>query len=73
MPIILATWQAEDYGSRPALANSLQDSHLQNNQSKIIWRCGSSSRAPALQVQSTKVNPNPIKKKKKTLQMSRKN
>jgi hypothetical protein len=39
--------------------------HLQNNQNKIYWRCGSISRAPALQVQSlenfllpAKGNPN---------------
>jgi hypothetical protein len=30
---ILATW--EDPGLRPALANSLRDPHLQNNQSKM--------------------------------------
>jgi hypothetical protein len=30
----------------------LETPHLQNNQSKMDWRCGSSSRVPALQVWS---------------------
>jgi hypothetical protein len=34
-------------------------SHLQNNQSKVDWRCSSSGRAPAGS------NPSPTKKKKK--------
>jgi hypothetical protein len=42
----------EDGGTRPGQANSLKDSHLQNNQSKMDWRCCSSSRAPTLQAQS---------------------
>jgi hypothetical protein len=42
----------EDYGSRPAPANNLQDPYFQNNQSKMDWRCGSRGRAPALQTQS---------------------
>jgi hypothetical protein len=31
--------------------------HLQNNQSKMDWRCGSRSRVPVLQAQSTEFKP----------------
>jgi hypothetical protein len=52
--VILATWQAQIqritiWGQRGKLFG---DSHLQNNQSKMGWRCGSSSRAPALRAWS---------------------
>jgi hypothetical protein len=50
-PSYLEGWHWEDRGLRPAQANSLRP-HLQNNQSKMDWRCGSSSRVPALQVRS---------------------
>jgi hypothetical protein len=46
-PIILATLEAEVGRiecSRPTQENS-QEIHLQNNQSKMDWKCGSSSRA----------------------------
>jgi hypothetical protein len=43
----------------------LKDTHLQNNQSKIDWRCGSTGRAPALQVQSPELKPQSNQKKKK--------
>jgi hypothetical protein len=42
----------EDRGSKPAWANSPQEPISKNNQSKMDWICGSSSTAPALQVQS---------------------
>jgi hypothetical protein len=32
-------------------------SHLQNNQSKMDWRCGSRGRVPALQVPSPEFKP----------------
>jgi hypothetical protein len=48
-PSFLAGWGLEDCGLRPVWANSLWDSHHQNNQSKMDWRCGSRGRAPALQ------------------------
>jgi hypothetical protein len=38
--------------------------HDQNNQIKIDWRCGSSSRVPALQVQRPEFKSHPTKKKK---------
>jgi hypothetical protein len=41
--------------------------HLQNSPSKIDWTCGSSSGAPALQVQSSEFKPSPIFKKMKEL------
>jgi hypothetical protein len=47
-------WDQEDGGSRPSQANSSWDPpHLQNNQNKIDWMCGS--------------NPSPIKQKEKTV------
>jgi hypothetical protein len=39
--------------------------HLQNNQRKMDWRCGSSNRIPALHVQSTEFKPQSHQKKKK--------
>jgi hypothetical protein len=33
----LVSWDWEDRASRPAQANSSQDPHLQNNQSKMDW------------------------------------
>jgi hypothetical protein len=50
---------------RPAWANSSRDPHLQINQSKIHWKCGSSSRMLALQVQRVEFNPRPNKKGKR--------
>jgi hypothetical protein len=50
----LGDWDQEDHGSRPAQANNSLDPHLQNNQSKMDWRCGSSSSMPALQAWSPK-------------------
>jgi hypothetical protein len=53
-PVILTGWEAEtkNHGLRPAQADSSQDSISKINQSKMGWRCGSSSRAPALQAQN---------------------
>jgi hypothetical protein len=51
IPIILVTWEAEtqkDGSLRPDQANSSKDSHLQKeNQSKMVWRCGSSPKFKA--------------------------
>jgi hypothetical protein len=44
-PSYLGGWDQKDHCSRAAQANSWRDPHLQNNQSKMDWRCGSSSRA----------------------------
>jgi hypothetical protein len=54
---------------RQSRANSLEEPHLQNNQSKIDWRCDSRGRVPALQGQNPKFKPQVhLKKKiKKTL------
>jgi hypothetical protein len=52
-PVILATWEAENgRGSwfKASLGKQFARPHLQNNQSKMDWRCGSSGKAPALQV-----------------------
>jgi hypothetical protein len=48
-PSYLGGWDWEDRDSR---TNSLWDPNLQNNQSKVEWRQGSSSRVPVLQVQT---------------------
>jgi hypothetical protein len=56
MLVILATQEAE---IRRVVVQCQPEPHLQNNQSKIDWRCDSSSRAPALQTQSS--NPSPTK------------
>jgi hypothetical protein len=48
MPVILATWEAE-IRRITVLENPYL---LQNKQRKTDWRCGSSSRATVLQVQS---------------------
>jgi hypothetical protein len=47
---ILATWEAEigRITVRGQPRQIVQEAHLQNNQSKMDWRRGSSSRAPAL-------------------------
>jgi hypothetical protein len=44
-------------------ANSSQEPHLQNNQSKIDWRCGSSGRV----VQNPEFKPSSHPKNKKAL------
>jgi hypothetical protein len=51
MPVILATWKAEIRISvkKPAQTINVQDPHLQNNQSKMGWRCDLRGRMPALQ------------------------
>jgi hypothetical protein len=47
---------------RFAQANSSLDPHLQNKQSKMDWRSGSSGRGPALQVQSPEFKPQSYQK-----------
>jgi hypothetical protein len=64
MPAILATW--EDEIRRIVVQGQLGQivhetpPHLQNNQSKMDWRCGSSSRVPALPAQSPEVKPSSV-------------
>jgi hypothetical protein len=48
----LGGWDQKDCGLRPASTNSLWEPHLQNKQSKMDWRCGSSGKSPTLQVQT---------------------
>jgi hypothetical protein len=57
----------EDPGSRPAHANSSWDLHLQNNQRKIDWKCGSSCRTTALQAWSPEFKSLSHQKKKEKL------
>jgi hypothetical protein len=63
IPVIPATWEAESRRIMFGGHNSSQDSYLQNNQSKMDWRCGSSSRKPTLQAQRPSSNSCPPKKK----------
>jgi hypothetical protein len=54
-PVLLATWETESgrtvaWGQPGQIVH--ETPHLQNNQNKMDWRYGSSSRKPALQVQS---------------------
>jgi hypothetical protein len=64
MPVTLATWEAEIrkivvsgqprqiVRETPILKKKKRERerlHLQNYQSKMAWRCGTSSKAPALQ------------------------
>jgi hypothetical protein len=48
----LGSWDWENSSLRPAWANKSWDPHLQNNHSKMDWRCGSSGTAPALSLWS---------------------
>jgi hypothetical protein len=64
-PTYLGGRDQENQGSRPEEANSSQDPHLQNNQSKMNRRCGSSGKAPALQVQNPKFKPQYTKQTRK--------
>jgi hypothetical protein len=53
-PSYLGSWDQEDRGSRPEPEMfSSHNLYLQNNQSKMAWKCGSSCRVPALQVWSS--------------------
>jgi hypothetical protein len=59
---ILVAWETEIWmitvqGQPQKIVCEMPPTHLQNNQTKTDWRCGSSSRAPALQVQSLEFKP----------------
>jgi hypothetical protein len=57
MTVILASWEAET-GKITVQGQSGQivlETSPPNNHSKMDWRCGSSSRVPALQVQKPKL------------------
>jgi hypothetical protein len=58
----LGDWKWESQGLRPPHENSSWDLGLQNNQSKMDWRCGSNSSVPALQAWSPEFNPRTIDK-----------
>jgi hypothetical protein len=64
-PSYLRGWNWKDQGSRSAW-EKLEKPHLQNNQSKMNWKCGlSSSRVSAFQVWSPRFKPQFYQKKKK--------
>jgi hypothetical protein len=56
----------EDCSVRSAWANSSRDPHLQNNQSKIDWRCGSSGECLLYKCQALSAKTSPTKRKKRT-------
>jgi hypothetical protein len=62
VPVILATWEAEIrrilVQGQPGQLGFVRP-YLQNNYSKIGWRCGSSYRVPALQVWRSEFNSSP--------------
>jgi hypothetical protein len=64
-PVLLATWGAEI--AKTAVQGQpgqiVHKPHLQNNQSKMDWRCGSRTKTPALQVQSSELKPQSNQKK----------
>jgi hypothetical protein len=59
----LGDWDQEDHILNPAQTNSSQNPILQNNQNKMGWRCGSSSRVSAFKCEALNLNPSPIKRK----------
>jgi hypothetical protein len=62
--LTLATWEAEIRKKRPAWGNSSPE--LQNNQNKMDWRCGSSSRVRAFyKCKALSSNPSPTKRKER--------
>jgi hypothetical protein len=63
-PSLLRGWDQEivDWGQP---RKWFERSHLQNNQSKMGWRCGSIHRATALQAWSSDFKPQSHQKKKK--------
>jgi hypothetical protein len=65
MPVILAIWEDKirRIRLRPARANSLRDPLLQNNDSKMDSKCGSSGKVLALQVRSSECKPQNHKNK----------
>jgi hypothetical protein len=56
-PSYLEGWDWEDRSSEARMGKQSAKSPLQNNQSKMNWRCGWNSRAPALQAQSPEFKP----------------
>jgi hypothetical protein len=59
LKLVLASWDTEIRRIKVGGQSGqiVLDPHLQNNQSKMDWRCGSSGRTPALQAQGSKFKP----------------
>jgi hypothetical protein len=55
----------EDCGSKTAQENSLWEPHLQNNQSKMDWGCGSRAEHLLYKCKGLSSNPSPAKSKTK--------
>jgi hypothetical protein len=69
-PIILVTWEAEIWRikiwgqPRQIVWEIFPTLHFQNNLNKMDWRCGSSGRAPTLQVWDPEFKPQSNQKNK---------
>jgi hypothetical protein len=67
-PVILATCKGEIGRIAKGQPEQIVHlTHLQNNHSKTDWRCGSSSRMPAVQIRSPEFKKSPINKKRELL------
>jgi hypothetical protein len=66
-PSYLGGWDQEDWSSRPTQQIVFKTHHLKNNQTKMDWRCGLSSRVPGLQVPVPDFKPQSHQKKKKKI------
>jgi hypothetical protein len=66
-PSYLEDWGWECLSSRPAQANSFWDLISKTTRTKMDWRCGTSGRAPALQMGSPefKLQSHQTKRKRK--------
>jgi hypothetical protein len=60
-------WDSPPSSVGYAWENGLWDPHLQNNQNKMDWRCGSSSRVPIYKLKDLSSKPHPPPKKMATL------
>jgi hypothetical protein len=61
-PSYLGGRDQEDCGSRASPGKYFQRPHLQNNQSKVDWSCGSSGRGLLCKLEGLSSNSNPTKK-----------
>jgi hypothetical protein len=64
--VTLFTWEAEivwiAFGGQPC--QTVHETNLQNSQSKMDWRCGSSSKVLLCKHETLSSNPSPTKKEK---------
>jgi hypothetical protein len=68
----LRSYYMEDHSSRSFQVNSSENPISKNSQSKMDWRCGLSSRVPALKVQNPTLKSQSHQKQKKKKKKERK-